>query len=119
MKLISIVLMSICCSFVSFSQELDSRLLERYSSLELAELAKDNPAEYKFLVHALDNAIYIIDLPKGKEVELESIEIKGKELNFIDLGLSIEDRTQHFKVIGEDKLLVVKSRHLLNLNLNK
>lgn len=106
--------MSISCSLLSLSQEVDSRLLSRYSSQELSELVKENPEEYKFLVYALDNAVYMTDVPKGKSVDFQTIDIANKELNFLDLGLTIKNENQYFKVEGQDKLLVVKSRLVLN-----
>lgn len=114
MKLFTIVLMSVFCSFISLSQEVDSRLLDRYAPEELTEMLNNNPREYKFLVYALDNAVYLTDVPKGKDVDFETIDISNSELNFVALGLGIKDANQYFKVVGKDKLLVVKSRYVLN-----
>lgn len=114
MKLITTVLVSIFCSFLSLSQEIDSRLLNRYAPEELTELYNNNQQEYKLLVYALDNAVYLTEIPEGKNTDFETIDISGSELNFIALGLGIKDSNQYFRVEGENKLLVVKSRYVLN-----
>lgn len=106
--------MGVFCSFLSFSQELDSRLLDRYAPEELTEMYNNNQQEYRLLVYALDNAVYLTDFPKGKDTEFESIDISGSELDFVALGLTIKNENQYFKVVGQDKLLVVKSRLVLN-----
>ena len=106
--------MSVFCSFLSLSQEVDSRLLDRYSVEELTEMYSNNTKEYNFLVYAIDKAVYITDVPEGKKTDFESIDISGSELNFVSLGLEIKDVNQYFKVVGENKLLVVKSRYVLN-----
>lgn len=118
MKLFTIVVMSVFCSFISLSQEIDSRLLDRYAPEELTEMLTDDPKEYKFLVYALDHAVYLTEVPEGKKVDFETIDISNSELNFVALGLGIKDSNQYFKVLGENKLLVVKSRIVLN-NENK
>lgn len=114
MKLFFSALMSISCSLIGFSQEVDSRLLDRYTSEELITLNDNNPQAYSLLVYALDNAIYLTDISKEKHVDLRSIDISGKAFNFIALGLDIKNVNQYFKVLGRDKILVVKSRYVLS-----
>ena len=106
--------MSVFCSFYGLSQEVDSRLLDRYAPEELTEMYNNNQQEYKFLVYALDHAVYLTEVPEGKKVDFETIDISNSELNFVALGLGIKDTNQYFKVLGENKLLVVKSRYVLN-----
>jgi hypothetical protein len=118
MKLFFSVFVSVVVSFTVCSQDLDSRLLDRYSLEELTKLYKDNLTEYQFLDYALDNAVYLTDIPMGKNVEFESIDISTKELNFVALGLDIKEVNQYFKVLGRNKMLVVKSRYVLNQESN-
>jgi hypothetical protein len=115
MKLFSIVLVSAFCSLISLSQEIDSRLLSRYAPEQLTEMYNNNNQEYQFLVYALDNAVYLTDTPEGKTTaNFESIDLLNRNFDFVSLGLLIKDENQYFKIAGEDKLLVVKSRLVLN-----
>jgi hypothetical protein len=113
MKIFTTLLMGVFCSFLSFSQEVDSRLLDRYAPEELTEMYTNNQQEYKLLVYALDNAVYLTDIPEGKNTDFETIDISGSELNFVALGLGLKETTQYFLVEGERKLLVVLSRGVL------
>ncbi len=101
-------------SIFSFSQEKESnlQLLKLYSESELNEMIQKSPEKYKALVYGLENATYITDFPKGKEVE-KSISLPSGEFNYIDLGLKIKNTNQYFKVTGTNKILVVKSFYVL------
>ena len=118
MKLFFSVFMGVTLSFISFSQAVDSRLLGRYSLKELTEMYNTDSQTYRLLDYALDHAVYLTDIPTRKNVELESIDISNKELNFVGLGLDIKEVNQYFKVLGRNKMLVVKSRYVLNQESN-
>ncbi len=103
-----------------FAQKMDHRLEKKYSKIEINQMMKDDPTHYNLLVYALDNACYIIDQPQDKSVsEFPSISIDdSKQLNFLSLGLEIKDQNQYFQIKGTNKLLVVKSRWVLNHEIN-
>ena len=116
MKFFLIVLLSII-SVTTFSQEIDLRLLNRYSQDELIEMKNNNINEYEFLIYALDHSIYttIMSDEKYNGLDIKSIDITNKDLNFIALDIQILDNTnQYYKIVGDNKLLVVKSRYVLN-----
>lgn len=96
-----------------FSQELDERLLEKYSKVELQKLKESNAAEYQLMVYALSNGMYVMDFPKGKDVSFETIELNSEEYNFISLKLELTDSNQYFLIQGTQKVLVLKSRYVL------
>jgi len=104
-------------SFTTFSQEIDLRLLSRYSQEDLIEMKIDNIEEYEFLIYALDHSIYTTMMSDEKYdgLDIKLIDISNKDLNFIALDIQILDTTnQYYKIVGDNKLLVVKSRYLLN-----
>ncbi len=117
------------CSLANFSygqkQKTDDKiLLNSYTKAELNAI-KQNPLEYEILSYALSNGTYIIDQPKDKDVsmfpELRSerpVDANSKLL-FTDFGIKITDRSQYFRIVGQNKLLIVKSSNTLKLELSK
>ena len=101
------------------SQQIDSRLLQRYSEVQLVNLQQDNPDEYALLDYALDNAVYYAEVPAEKQIDVQEISLPNGEATFINLGLNIEEENQYFKIAGENRLLIVKSRWVLNHEMNK
>jgi hypothetical protein len=63
----------------------------------------------------------MIDAPKDKDVSaFPEIAIKmGQAPMFTDLNIKISDRSQYFRVAGQNKLLIVKSMYVLQLEMNK
>jgi hypothetical protein len=118
MKLLTILGISLISTLGLNAQELDSRLLERYSEAEIYEMQQKDPESYSITVYALDHAIYYLDVPVGKEVSFRTIRIANDKLNFVDLGLEIKDQNQYFLVEGKNKVLVVKSRGVLSHEMN-
>lgn len=106
-------------SWVVSAQEIDQRLLERYTTAEINEIQNNSPEKYNMLVYALDHACYIADLPEGKQADLKTIQLSSlQDLNYISLGLEIEASNQYYRIQGENKMLVVKSTWVLNNELN-
>jgi hypothetical protein len=93
---------------------------KRYSKEQLATWQTENPAYYSMLLFALDNAIYVIDKPEGKDIpSFASIAYDMKQpKNFIELGLEIKSENQYFSIEGTNKLLVVKSELVLKYEMN-
>ena len=120
MKTTFILLLSILFSSISFSQEFDKRLEKAYTSSQLTTMQKENPAQLNMLNYALDNALYVIDMPKEKMSEIQktiTYDLK-KKATFLELGLTIQKENQYFKINGLDKVLVVKSEWMLLNELN-
>ena len=119
MKLITTLCFSLFLVAVSFSQEVDARLLTKYSSTELNEMIENSPKEYALLDYALDNAIYFAKGTGDKPNQLQTISMPAEGANFIDLGLEIQDQNQYFQISGDERLLVMKSRIVLNYEMQK
>jgi hypothetical protein len=119
MKLIITLGISILFFGASFAQQVDSRLLERYSDIQLESMQQENPQEFALQMYALDNAVYFSEVPKGKTSGLQKISLTSATPTHISLGLEIEDENQYFLVDGEDRMLVIKSRWVLNSEMKK
>ncbi len=124
-KIISItsfclVLMCTNSLFAQKQTAQEKELLKVYAKSELSELKKDGD-KYAVLCYAIDHAIYIIDAPKDKDVSaFPEIVINKDELpTFTDLTIKISDRSQYFRVAGQNKLLIVKSMYVLQLEMKK
>jgi len=98
----------ISCSV--FAQEIDDRLLAKYSLEELQTMIETDVEQYNLLTYALDNAVYVAnyDSSKGGDFEIISVDL-DKLPTFAEMNLEITDQNQYFKIKGEEKLLVVKS----------
>ncbi len=117
-KLLPTILFSLLAlSFVS-AQQIDDRLLVRFSPDQLEEMKKTQPGEVDLLTYALDHALYISDAPEGKNADLSEIS-NIEEKNFLELGLEINDTNQYIRIMGTNKVLIVKSRWVLNHEMNK
>lgn len=116
-SLFCLVFISVGCAF---AQEVDERLLSKYSQQELETMIATNSNQYDILDYALDNALYVANYSDSKGGNFETISVNPESLpNFIELNLEIKDRNQYFKIEGEDKLLVVKSTLVLNHEMGK
>lgn len=103
-----------------FGQEIDQRLLTKYSQQELETMIATNATQYAVLDYALDNGIYIANYDNAKGGDFPTISIDPNALpTFVELNLDILDQNQYFKIEGQEKLLVVKSASVLNYEMNK
>lgn len=120
-KVIAIILFFVSSiSLQAQTNNIDEKLLEKYSAKELSTLKVDNPTEYEFAKHCIDNAFYIAAASKEKIAnspnEYGSIKIKDlSNINFFELNIKLkENEHQIFSIKGTSKLLIVKSRtHIL------
>jgi LEA14-like dessication related protein len=119
MKLLLTLSITMLLSGLVYSQDFDSRLLAKYSQSELTEMKSTSPDEYKLLVYALDHAIYIAENGNAKGNQLEQVTLPAGSYTFLDLGLQIKDQNQYFLIAGENKMLVVKSKWVLNHEMEK
>jgi hypothetical protein len=114
----TLLLLLLVSSCYGFSQEIDTRLLAKYSKEELVSLQKNDPAEYTFLINALNKGVFISEIPtqKGKNIVFDgtlNIDPKGT-YTFISLGKEITDRYQYYKIGGTTQMLAVQPRFSLD-----
>ena len=116
MKRLLIFCFPLLTSSLALSQDYDNRLLKSYLVEELTQIQTEKPADMKVLAYALENACYFSDAPKGKDLAgIQSIKLTGTEVPcYVDLGLKILDQNQYFMIEGTSKMLVVKSKWVLN-----
>ena len=125
MKLIYAFLFALL-SLTSWSQTTESQLSKSYSKEEIAQFKATNILP--LYEYALTHACYLIDAPQGKDVstfptiQLSSnpdvpLVISKEPIVFTDFGLKILDKTQYFLVINTNKILVVKSKNILSLEM--
>lgn len=100
--------LSLC--FISTAQKHNSDLLKSYSKSELSQL--DNET-IKVLEFGIQNAVYITDLPSGKETQLPEIILVNNTNKFTDLSLKILNENQYFRIKDSNSMLVVKSMYVL------
>ena len=116
--LMSAAFLTLSIGFVS-AQNYDSRLLKKFDHDQLVSMEQNDPSKLKRYEYALDNGVYMTDLPAGKETDLPVITVNGDNPTFADLGLDIINSNQYFKIEGTDKMLVVKSIWVLDYELGK
>jgi hypothetical protein len=96
-----------------FSQDFDDRLLVKYSKQDLVDMKANDPELYNFTYACLNHGFYLANfsgksLPKEVIGEIEVADISN--INFFALKLEpVENRYLYYKIIGQDKLLVVRS----------
>jgi len=97
-------------SCIAFSQKYSSELEKSYSKKELKSMSTE---ELVLLSYALENAVYITEIPSKNAMELKTIAAPLTIVKFTDAGLKIENQNQYFKIEGTDKMMVVKSNYVL------
>ena len=113
-------------SLSSWSQTLETELSKSYSKEEIAQFKAENALP--LYEYALTHACYLIDAPQGKDVSnFQTIQLSSnpdvpmviskEPIVFTDFDLKILDRTQYFLVANTNKILVVKSKNILSLEM--
>lgn len=97
-------------SFAVFSQKYSVDLEKSYSKTELKKM---NSEELSLLEYALINGVYVTALPQKEFTVIKPINANPDINKFTDIGLRIENQNQYFKIVGTDKMLVVKSKYVL------
>jgi hypothetical protein len=120
MKKTLLLVAFVIASLNASAQQVDSRLSKYFSTAEIEQFAKKENY-LNVLSYAIDNGLYVIDLPKGKEIGVfKSIKYDEKSpMNFLELGLRIDSDTQVFKIEGTERVLLLKSEWMLNYELSK
>jgi hypothetical protein len=120
MKAIFILLLTLLVSGAVSAQQYDQRLLNAYSTEELASISQEKPELLNILNYALDNACYFTEAI-GKDFSVfPAIDLTDskKVPCFAELGIKIiEDKSQFFRINGTNKVLVVKSGIVLKYEL--
>ncbi len=99
-----------CSSFTIFSQNYSPDLEKSYKK---SELKKMNSEDLLVLEYALDNGLYYTPLPQKEISEMRTLNVTSEIKKFTDIGLRIENQNQYFYIVGTDKMLVVKSKYVL------
>lgn len=73
--------------------------------------------ELFLLEYALTNGFYITTLPSKESTDIKKLNLPSEIKKFTDIGLRIENQNQYFNIVGTDKMLVVKSRYVLQTEL--
>lgn len=113
-------------SLSSWSQTIETKLSKSYSKEEIAQFKAEN--SLPLYEYALTHACYVIDVPQGKAVSnFQTIQLSSnpdvpmviskEPIVFTDFDLKILDRTQYFLVANTNKILVVKSKNILSLEM--
>ena len=107
-------------SLSSWSQTTESQLSKSYSKEEIAQFKAEN--SLPLYEYALTHACYIIDAPQGKDISQFPIfdlmlPQNPEPIVFTNFGIRILDKTQYYKVINTNKILVVKSKNILSLEM--
>lgn len=100
------------------AQSYHKELLKSYTLTELNAIESKSNSELKMLNYAVEHAVYLIDVPAGKETNFPVLNGDGTSKKFTDYGLKIIDRTQYFRLKNNTKkILVVKSSNILLLEM--
>jgi len=123
-KLITIILLVCTISVQAQTENLDKKLLAKYSKKELTSL-KENPTEYNFAKYCVNNAFYIAPSSKEKIAynaeKYGSIKIKNiSNVNFFELNINLlKNKNQVFVINNSSKVLVVKSEEQIIREIKK
>lgn len=107
-------------SLTSWSQTAESQLSKTYSKEEILQIKASN--EMPLYEYALTHACYLIDAPQGKDIsQFEVFDLllppSPEPIIFTNYSIRILDRTQYYRVINTNKILVVKSKNILSLEM--
>ena len=105
-------------SLNSWSQTLETELSKSYSKEEIAQFKAEN--SLPLYAYAIEHACYLIDVPQGKDVSgFPTVKVIGETvpLDFTYYHFKLTDRTQYFQIEGSTRILAVKSKNVLSLEM--
>ena len=107
-------------SLTSWSQTTETQLSKTYSKEEILQIKASN--EMPLYEYALTHACYLIDAPQGKDItQFKVFDLllppSPEPIIFTNYSIRILDRTQYYRVINTNKILVVKSKNILSLEM--
>lgn len=103
---------------LSYGQASGNESVSRTQTIE--QLAATSPSEYQaVLEYAASNGSVIMDLPKGKESKLNGTisQEKAQMVNPVKMGLTIPSVNEYYRIEGTEKMLMVKSLYILQLEM--
>lgn len=109
------------------SNDVDKKLLAKYSLEELEEIKKSNESTYNFHVKVLSNGWYLTDFPKkkaqqskGRYTDITLTQAEMDDFNMYQHNIELlENDYQYFRVNGGEKMLVIRSIDHINQLINK
>lgn len=112
-KILSAILVVFVATF-SNAQDIDSRLLVKYSKSELQKMIKSNPDAYDFLISSLNKGMFIAEIPSEKEKSIVfngtlNIDPNGTHTVF-SIGKEVQEYAQYFRIAGTNKMVVIQPR---------
>lgn len=122
-KTLILLVLAFTTSIYYYSQDIDKRLLKKYSKKEIKAIQKNTPDEYTFLINALEKGVFISEIPEKKASTIVfdgTLNINPNEVHtFMSLGKEITDRYQYYKIEGTNKMLAILPRIALDPKLLK
>jgi len=116
LKILVFGFITFVCS-TSYTQTYDTRLEPFYSKAEIQKMIQEDVASYKFIVNALNKALFIAVIPAEKEADIQfdgTLEIDPNLTHtYLSLGLEITDKYQYYKIEGTNQMVVVYPRIFL------
>ena len=100
--------------FSQSNEKFDKKLLVKFSKAEIIDLKNNQTEKFLFYEYCIDNASYLVDMPKGKDIKNRlSVEVEINDINnYIFYSLDITPLANdylYFTVKDKDLLFVVKS----------
>lgn len=109
-----ILLTAITCvalAQLSFSQDIDTRLLVKYGKQELVKLQKNKPDEYAYLVKVAEHGMFICDIPAEKEQSIVfdgEVTINPTEKHTVfSIGKNVTERYQYYRIANTNQMVVI------------
>lgn len=124
MRFFTIAIFLIGLNSISLAQNKQEQLAQLYTQDELTNLKTNDPKEFRLISYALENGCYVAKAPQGKsEGFTKSINwSQPSEPKFFDLkktyNVNLENFNQYIRINGSDKMVVVKSRFVLENELS-
>jgi hypothetical protein len=105
-------------TFLSIAQDVNSKLLIKYSKSELQQMKKQNKFEYDLLVYSLDHAMYITNYSEEKGENDGVVDMPDENLTYLELGYNLNEiENQFYKIKNTNKGLMILSRKALELQM--
>ena len=103
-------------SAFTMAQDVDQRLLVKYSKAELMDMKKSSNDNYELLVYSLDHAMSITNYSSEKGGSQGVVEKPDLSKTYLELGYELkESENQIFQIGNTDKAVLILSRKVLEL----
>jgi hypothetical protein len=103
-------------SAFTMAQDVDQRLLVKYSDAELVDMKKSANDNYELLVYSLDHAMSITNYSPEKGGSQGTVEMPDLSKTYLELGYELkESENQIFQIGNTDKAVLILSRKVLEI----